>query len=128
LLNKDFEGLQFGPTEGGALSVSSDEQSRKEERCDTFARRVDASYGSWDDHDFEPLQDTSVKTEECPDVCVSMVEQTPAAENPEDENIWLKVGGGLAVFGAVVGGVALLAARNGGDDDRERRRENGKSN
>jgi hypothetical protein len=37
-----------------------------------------------------------------------------------DDNIWLKVGGGLAVLGAVVAGsVALLATQHGKEHDRK---------
>jgi hypothetical protein len=45
------------------------------------------------------------------------------ADENEDENIWVKVGSGIAILGAVVaGGVALMNVTKGNDDkDRKRR-------
>lgn len=43
--------------------------------------------------------------------------QSSPSENAEEENLWLKVGGGIAVLGAVVGGVALAAMGQQGNDD-----------
>ena len=130
LNDRDFEGLPLGTLESGALSVSSDECSQQgaPHFGSQSANRVStANCGDWDDsHDFEPLLvgTKTQKNESSPGVAFSTENQTRVAEDHEDDNIWLKVGGGLAVLGAVVGGVALIAAQNGGDD---RRRQNGKS-
>jgi hypothetical protein len=45
----------------------------------------------------------------------------------EDENIWLKVGSGIAVLGAVVGGVALAIGQQGNDQSRSQARRRNRS-
>ncbi len=45
----------------------------------------------------------------------------------EDENIWLKVGSGIAVLGAVVGGVALAMGQQGNDQSRSQARRQNRS-
>jgi hypothetical protein len=128
----DFESLQLDTTQNGALSVSSDEQSQQGEPGGRMAGRVSASTfdtGGWDDsddNDFEPLDGTQTQPAATTGSAI-LISDNPARADPEDDNLWLKVGGGLAVLGAVVGGVALLATQNGGDDSRDRRGQNGNS-
>lgn len=50
------------------------------------------------------------------------VESKPSQSENEEENLWLKVGGGIAVLGAVVGGVALAMGQQGNDDQNQTRR------
>jgi hypothetical protein len=45
----------------------------------------------------------------------------------DDENIWLKVGSGIAVLGAVVGGVALAMGQQGNDQSRSQARRQNRS-
>jgi hypothetical protein len=45
----------------------------------------------------------------------------------EDENIWLKVGSGIAVLGAVVGGVALAMGQQGNDQSPSQPRRQNRS-
>jgi hypothetical protein len=45
----------------------------------------------------------------------------------EDENIWLKVGSGIAVLGAVVGGVALAMGQQGNDQSSSQARRQNRS-
>jgi hypothetical protein len=51
----------------------------------------------------------------------------PAQSDDEDENIWLKVGSGIAVLGAVVGGVALAMGQQGKDQSRSPARRRNRS-
>lgn len=98
LNDEDVEYLQLGIEGYGALTVSSDEH---------FSRA-----------DFAPDAGDSIESRK----------MIAVEESEGDANVWLKVGGGLAVFGAMVGGVALVVAQSAGqvgDDNGERRRRHG---
>jgi hypothetical protein len=94
-----------------------------------------------DDDEFEPLDErdrieevsdfpfvAERRTEPSKQTEDSLLDESNAvAAGGDDENIWLKVGGGLALLGAVVGGVALAAANHGDDEgnsNSSRRRRN----
>jgi len=144
LQDEDFESLQFDASPGkGALSVSSSEESSecKLSAGNPIATTGAASFGEDDDGDFEPLPSnseensrsvvTSLKEEQSypsPEITSSAIvtlECGAPVEEQRDEgdgdNLWLKLGGSLAVVGAVVGGMALAAAQNNGGEDQKRR-------
>lgn len=128
----DVENLQLDNVTNDAMSVSSDKQTQEGESrvdCGVDTRFSSAASKDWDDsdgQDFEPL--VSLQTTESSDVVFEIENWNRAAVDREDDNMWLKVGGGLAMLGAVMGGVALIAAQNGGEGNRDRRRQAGNDN
>jgi len=141
---QDFEPVEFGSSALGALSVSSDEASRDDGRinANSHARGrtapCDGGGEDNDDSDFEPLQssendpnlagNTHPEQEEPLSTAASSsavaLRCSPSSElqGGEEENLWLKIGGSLAVVGAVFGGVAVAAAQSNGGKDQERRK------
>jgi hypothetical protein len=120
-LDLDVDHLQFGRTDEGALSVSSEESLG--ECLDGRGDRGSIG-GSWDESDerapttgMEEETDCRVRMDRAVE-CVAV--SVDGDEVDADDNIWLKVGGGLAVLGAVVAGsVALLATQHGKEHDRK---------
>jgi len=141
LEDQDFEAIQFGTLERGALSVSSDDESSHPRAPDTKeSADVTAIDDDGDDSAFNPLlipgetdadrTPNQTDTTSMDDAKSALVE-TFAQDKPhqEEDNLWFKLGGSLAVVGAVVGGVALAAAQNNGGRDGEatnRRQSNNK--
>jgi len=129
---QNSETLVLGAAENGALSVSSDESSsadkpivsrskasvkQKQETAIAFH-----SHPSERDNDFEPLNVANSEDSAAHDKLAS------ATKEEDDDSLWLKVGGGLALVGAVVaGGVALANAHKGGGDQRRRNSRDGGS-
>jgi hypothetical protein len=127
-LDLDVDNLQLGRKGEGALSVSS-EESLLERDTDigerlNGRRNRDSIGGSWDESD-ERAPTTGMDEEiDCQVRRDQAVESVAVAldgdEVDADDNLWLKVGGGLAVLGAVVAGsVALLATQHGKEHDRK---------
>jgi hypothetical protein len=127
----EFEDLQLGASQFGALGVSSDEESMSKHQTEKICIGVQqvSKFDHDDDDDaFEPID--TMQTLSIPKLPIASTNQETlqtAVESPreEEDNIWLKVGGGLAIVGALVGGVALVAAQNGTqnkDEDRKRQK------
>lgn len=137
-VEEEFDTLQLG-SRNGALSISSEESSSADNLlanreqsclptviCRSLANERDSDDSKNDNDDnFEPLNVAEFEDgnqEKGTDVeprTSAIVDS--AKEGEDDDNLWLKVGGGLALVGAVVaGGVALANAQNGGDDRRRR--------
>ena len=141
---QDFEPIDFGSSEMGALSVTSDEESREDNVGEANSRTLEQMVASSDDEDvgsdFEPLQSSEndpdlagkaqlMQEEPISSEVVAPLTRCPDSEprDGEDDSLLLKLGGGLAVVGAVVGGVALAAAHNGSDDHRRRKSNRGQN-
>jgi hypothetical protein len=139
----------FTPAAQQAPSVASDEADREDASVnlavvldingrgsnDGFVRLdpVSTCTEISDSDGYETLDptDSSVWTETVthlvpiPEVALESKIHDPCCQersNGEDENLLVKIGGGLAIFGAVIGGVVLAAALHGdGNRDHEQK-------
>lgn len=133
--DEDFGSVPFGLMERGALSVSSDGESPENSPEETKEIVARASENDEDD-EFEPLAvinasdsdqaccasdqnaNHTVSAANSAVVLPNVLEE--ARQSDEEGNFLLKLGGSLAVVGAVVGSVALAAAQNNGGEDSNR--------
>jgi hypothetical protein len=138
LPNDSIDHLELdGDSGGGALSVSSqenDEMIRDKSTGNTNEAVAIQSALSWpvlDDDDDDDDGDEFQPMEEVSNVeHLLHVEPTNSSNETvekcmniqEEENIWLKIGSGVAILGGIVGGVVMMnAVQNRHHDPRKKR-------
>jgi hypothetical protein len=126
LLELDCEGGH------GALSVGTEEDQDKLEKAKTSSDIIElnavksslkchASVDEDDDDDeFLPLENASTASQ--PLDCDPTSCKSEKCMESEEENVWLKIGSGIAILGGIVGGVVMMNSVHNKRHDQEKKR------